>query len=113
MNGGPAISGFDWYSQRSPRACPPKSLFVTLLALFLGLALPAVGLWHLEHYPALLWMGGAAALLVVCLFIDMQITYRRYRYWAAQWVCGDCRETFFPIASSGQDCLPRQLLQTY
>lgn len=113
MGGEVPGTGFDWYGERTPGACPPRSLFVTLLALFMGLALPAAGLWHFEHYPALVWLAAAAALLLAGLFVDVQITYRRYRRWAAQWVCADCRTIFSRQGRVAQPLATQESFPTY
>lgn len=85
---------FAWYDLGEREACPPKSLFVVLLSLSLLLAAPAVVVWFVDAYPTLPWLAGLAALLVVALVLDARLTYRRYRHWAARWLCGSCRSSF-------------------
>ena len=85
---------FAWYGLSDKGACPPKSLFVTLLSLLPVMALPAGLAWFLNSYPVLPWLAGAAALLALALVIDAGLTYRRYRDWASRWLCGDCRGDF-------------------
>ena len=87
---------FSWYDDSEPQALPPKSLFFMLLVLIAVLSVPAVGFWLLEHYPAVIWLVSVAALLSAVLLVDILLTYRRYKDWVGQWLCGSCREVFAP-----------------
>jgi len=90
----PLTGVFSWYSARVPHAYPPKSLFLMLLLLMLGMALPAGGLWLLEHYQALQWLSILAMVLLAALLIDVLMTYRHYKSWGGEWLCGECRSVF-------------------
>lgn len=94
MDDAPLTGVFSWYSARVPNAYPPKSLFVMLLLLMLGMALPAAGLWLLEHYQALHWLFILGMVLLAALLIDVLMTYRQYKSWGGEWLCGDCRSVF-------------------
>jgi len=92
--GAPPAAAFSWYRERTPGACPPQSRFVVLLALMLGMALPVTGLWLMGYYFALTWLGLLGLLLLASLLYDLTATYRRYRLWVGERVCGDCRCVF-------------------
>jgi hypothetical protein len=94
MGDTPLTGVFSWYSAGFPHAYPPKSLFVMLLLLMLGMALPAIGLWLLEHYLALQWLSALAMGLIAALLIDVLMTYRHYKKWGGEWLCGECRSVF-------------------
>ena len=94
LDDAPLLTPFSWYSNRIPGACPPKSLFVVLLLLALGVAIPAVGLWLLGHFLALQWLAVTALLLLAGLLFDVLMTYRRYKAWCGEWLCGECRAVF-------------------
>jgi hypothetical protein len=86
---------FSWYGEHSPRAFPPKSFFVVLL-LLVTVCVPLLFLWLPEGYavPALIEVGLAA--LLAALVADLLLTYRRYKVWAKQWLCGHCKKAYFP-----------------
>ena len=90
----PLSRAFSWYSERTAGACPPKSLFFILLVMLALLGLPAAGLWARELHATLSLLGYALAVLLLCLAADLLVTFRRYRSWGSQWLCGDCRATF-------------------
>ena len=92
----PVTGAFGWYDTSLPHACPPKSLFVILFLLILGMALPAVGLWLSGFYLALQWLIAMAMLSLLGLLIDVLLTYRRYKNWGDEWLCGECRGVFKP-----------------
>lgn len=92
----PVTGAFGWYSARFPHACPPKSLFVIFFLLSLAMALPAVALWSLGFYLALQWLIVIALLSLPALLIDVLLTYRRYKNWGDEWLCGECRGVFKP-----------------
>ena len=94
MNEGPLPGVFNWYSEHTPQACPPKSLFVILLLLLLGMTLPTVGLWLLGYTIALSWLARLALLLWAGLLFDVLMTYRRYKTWGGEWLCGECHSVF-------------------
>jgi hypothetical protein len=94
MDDTPLTGSFSWYSAGVPHACPPKSLFVMLLLLMLGMVLPAVGLWLLEHYQALQWLSVLSIVLLAALLVDVLRTYRHYKKWGGEWLCGECRSVF-------------------
>ena len=94
MDGGTPVGPFSWYDQRAPGACPPKSLFIIIALMLAGMTLPLAGLWMLGHFMALAWLAGLGALLVAALLFDVLATYRRYKNWGGQWLCGDCRAVF-------------------
>jgi len=88
------LGPFNWYDQRAPGACPPKSLFVIITLLLLGMTLPLAGLWMLGHFMALGWLALLSVVLLAALLFDVLATYRRYKDWGGQWLCGDCRAVF-------------------
>jgi len=92
--GAPPAAAFSWYREGTPGACPPQSRFVILLALTLGMVLPVTVLWLAGYYFALTWLGLLGLLLLSSLIYDLTATYRRYRIWVGEWVCGDCRSVF-------------------
>ena len=94
MDGAAFGDAFGWYDEKAHHAVPPKSLFIVLSLLLLGLAVPAAGFWFLQHYPALQLLGSVAGILFVCLLTDVLLTYRRYKTWAGEWLCGDCQKVF-------------------
>jgi len=94
MDGTPVTGAFGWYSASLPRACPPKSLFVILSLWILGMALPAAGLWLFGFYLALQWLAIMALLSLLGLLVDVLLTYRRYKTWGGEWLCGECRGVF-------------------
>ena len=100
MNGAVLPRYFRWYSVEEPGAMPPKSLFVLLLLLLLGMTLPFAGLWLLGHYLALRWLSVLLLLVLAALLVDVLATYRRYRQWGVQWLCGECHATFIPASST-------------
>ena len=93
---------FAWYSEREPRALPPKSLAIIPGLLLLGMTLPMIGLWMLGHVVALKWLAFMALALAAGLAIDVFSTYRNYRLWGQQWLCADCREPFTTPAVTSQ-----------
>lgn len=101
---GEAASGkqFAWYGEDVPRACPPKSLFLTLSVLALVLAIPMVGMVVYGEQLALDWLLGLGVLLLVCLVFDMLLTYRDYRCWCDEWLCDECKLVFVPEKMSGK-----------
>ncbi|TXS92853.1 hypothetical protein FV139_12870 [Parahaliea maris] len=82
---------FDWYTQRVPRSFPPRSLLLLLGLCLLGLALPALFLWHQDAVSALQITGSFALLLITALGFDLLITLADYRRWNRERVCGQCR----------------------
>lgn len=96
MEGAPFRSAFSWYGERTHHAFPPKSIFVVLLLMMLAIAVPAAGFWLLGQYPALEWLGSMAAILFGCLVVDLMLTHQRYKAWAGEWLCGDCKHVFKP-----------------
>ena len=94
MTGNTLGKTFQWYSERIPQACPPRSLFVVFMGLLLGLSVPTVILWFMGFYSALTALGVACLCLLACLLIDVLLTYRRYKSWSSYWVCGDCKTVF-------------------
>ena len=98
MAGGPTPRPFDWYDEQLPRVYPPRSVFILLLAAALAVSLPAGVLWLVGKQPALYWLGWFAPLLFGGLLLDVVFTYRRYRTWAGEWLCADCRRIFLPVA---------------
>lgn len=96
MNGASLQGAFGWYDERAHHACPPKSLFVVLLLMTLGAMIPAMGFWVLEHYAAQQWLIAVAGLLLACLVVDAVLTFRRYKDWVGEWLCGDCHQSFTP-----------------
>jgi len=60
------------------------------------LTIPVTGFWVLEHFPAVTLLLSIAALLLVLLLVDVLLTYRRYKVWVGQWLCGRCRGVFAP-----------------
>lgn len=97
MCGAQPQGAFAWYGERVPQALPPKSLLVIFLILIAALAVPAVGFWFLKHEYAVTWLLSVAALTLAVLVVDVSLTYRRYKAWAGQWLCGRCREVFSPL----------------
>lgn len=89
---------FNWYDERARHAYPPRSLFVVLGLLAFGLSIPAVGFWILGYFPALQLLGGIASVLIACLLIDFLLTYKRYKNWVEEWLCGECQSVFVPVA---------------
>ena len=96
MSGQPRPGVFAWYDEGVRGACPPKSLFVMLLAVTAILVLPAVGLWVRELYAGLAVLLSSLLVLLACLGFDLFSTYRRYRAWHQEWLCGECRSNFVP-----------------
>ena len=94
MDGAPLGGSFSWYGEEQPQALPPKSLFIVMLALMLAAALPATGLWLLGHYFALRWLALFALLLLAGLLLDVTMTWRRYKSWDGERLCGECRAVF-------------------
>jgi len=88
------VESFNWYSGRIPGAYPPKSLFIISLLLMLGMTLPAMGLWYLGHVFALKWLGVMTLLLLAGLLFDVLLTYRSYKRWGGEGLCGECRAVF-------------------
>lgn len=99
MYGAQPQSAFRWYGDGDPKALPPKSLFVMFTILMVVLAVPAIGCWFLQHYSALTGLLLVAALTLAFLLVDVLLTYRRYKVWAGQWLCGCCRGVFAPAES--------------
>ena len=90
---------FSWYGEHSPYAFPPKSLFVVLL-LLAAVCVPGLLFWLPEGYAE---SSGAAPLIAMtvaalstCLVVDVLLTYRRYKAWAKQRLCGDCKKVYLP-----------------
>lgn len=96
MDGGVRPGHFGWYSVEEPDAMPPKSLFVVLLLLLLGMSVPFIGLLLLGHYLALRWLSVMLLLILAGLLFDVFATYRRYKQWDEQWLCGECQSIFVP-----------------
>jgi hypothetical protein len=94
MAGNALGKSFEWYSERVPQACPPRSLFVVFMGLLVGMSIPAVILWYLGYYSALQALGVVSLCLLACLLLDVLLTYRRYKNWSRHWVCGSCRAVF-------------------
>lgn len=90
---GPGLD-FSWYHQRLPGATPPRSRFVVMLTLALGMLAPILGLWFLDMHLAVLWLATLGALLLVSLVLDLTRTHRRYRQWGGEWLCAACRCVF-------------------
>ena len=87
---------FSWYGDDEPQALPPKSLFVMFLLSIIVLTIPAAGFWVLGHFPAVTMLVSLAVLLMAFLLTDVLLTYRRYKVWGGQWLCGQCRGVFAP-----------------
>ena len=96
MSDQPRPGVFAWYDESVRGACPPKSLFVVLLAVTGILVLPALGLWVRELYAGLAVLLSSVLVLLGCLCFDLFSTYRRYRAWHGEWLCGECRSDFVP-----------------
>jgi hypothetical protein len=96
MSDQPRAGIFAWYDESVRGACPPKSLFIVLLAVTGILVLPAVGLWVRELYAALAVLLSSVLILLACLCFDLFSTLRRYRAWHEEWLCGECRSNFVP-----------------
>ena len=93
MMGGDQLPGFTWYGESVPGALPPKSLFVRLGVVALGGLLSLVALFYGGMLSPQILVGAAftiAAAVLSCLLLDVLLTYRRYRDWAAEWLCADC-----------------------
>jgi O-antigen/teichoic acid export membrane protein len=86
-------SGFSWYGEHCADAFPPKSLFVVLLILT-ALCIPALYMLLPEDAPAAPLIALAVAALSVCLITDVLSTFRRYKLWANQRICGNCRRSY-------------------
>ena len=87
---------FSWYGDHEPQALPPKSLVVIFLLTLLVLAIPAAGFWALGQFPAVTSLMWVFVLLLAFLLLDVLLTYRRYKIWGGQWLCGQCRSVFAP-----------------
>ncbi len=99
MGGGPASNGeFGWYREDIPRACPPKSLFLTLSVLAVVLAIPVMAMVIYGQSIPLQWLLGVGVLLLVCLVFDLLMTYRDYKAWCNEWLCDKCKLVFVPEA---------------
>jgi hypothetical protein len=96
MEGKSTGGTFGWYSELVPRACPPKSLFVILFLLVLGSAVPTAGLLLLGYDQGTDWLPLLVLLLLLGLVFDVFTTYRRYRTWGGECLCGECRSVFSP-----------------
>lgn len=96
MDGTQPRNAFRWYGDADPQALPPKSLFVMFITLMMTLAVPAAGFMVMEHYFALTWVLYVAGLTLAFLLADVLVTYRRYKVWAEEWLCGRCRGVFAP-----------------
>ena len=94
MAGNELGKSFEWYSDRIPQACPPRSLFVVFMSLLVGMSVPAVILWYMGFYSALPALGAVSLCLLACLLLDVLLTYRRYKTWSRHWVCGSCKTVF-------------------
>jgi len=94
MTGAALGKSFDWYSDSTPGACPPRSLFVVFTCLLLGISIPALILWIMGYYSALQVFGVVFVGLVACLLLDVLLIYRRYKVWSSHWVCGSCKSVF-------------------
>jgi hypothetical protein len=92
---------FSWYREDLPRACPPKSLFLTLSVLAVVLAIPMVGMVLYGQQVALDWLLGLGVLLLACLAFDVLMTYRDYKTWCHEWLCDECQLVFIPEEYAG------------
>ena len=99
MSDQPRQGVFAWYDEGVRGACPPKSLFLVLLAVTGILVLPAIGLWVRELYAVLAVLLSSVLVLLACLCFDLFSTLRRYRAWREEWLCGKCRSNFVPRES--------------
>lgn len=90
----PLSGAFNWYTENTPGAFPPRSLFVVLLAMMGVVALPAAAMWMGQAFTAFHWALWALLVLLAGLVYDLCMTHRRYRAWRTQWLCGECRCVF-------------------
>ena len=87
---------FSWYDSEVRNAYPPKSVLLLLGLPLLLICLPAAGFWLLDYYAATKWLASVVVLLLVCLLFDVLLTYRRYKSWVREWLCGICHQVFEP-----------------
>jgi len=102
MQGGAGSVAFSWYSERVARAHPPKSIFVMLLVLAPIPVLVAAFFWLTGYPGGGQWLLLSALLLLAGLLVDGAATYRRYRHWRRERLCGACRTVFEPISHAPQ-----------
>lgn len=101
MNSASTPRGFEWYALEAPGALPPKSLFIQLLSGVLVFTLPLLLIGYFAEISGEVFLtaaGMALAAVLTCLLADLLLTYRQYRNWAQEWVCGDCQRAFLPEA---------------
>jgi hypothetical protein len=97
MNGHGPPRGFEWYTLEARAALPPKSLFVQLMSGLVVYALPLLLFGYVAGISGETILSAAGMIVsaaVACLFADLLLTYRQYRQWAEDWICGDCRQVF-------------------
>ena len=94
MERGSAGKAFSWYGESIPRACPPKSLFVILFLVVLGVAVPTATLLLLGYLHGTDWLILVVLALLLGFVFDVCMTYRRYRAWGVECLCGECRSVF-------------------
>ena len=93
----PPPEGFEWYGEGQHNALPPKSLFLQAGLFSLLALLPLYGLslaGFIGCYSFYVTGFVAVGLVASALVIDALHTFGRYRRWASESLCGDCRGSF-------------------
>jgi hypothetical protein len=97
MEACPEPPGFHWYDRNARGALPPRSVFLQLFLLMLA----TLGVLSLATLAGLASTGvlaagslSAAILVSAGLVMDVGYTLRRYRAWAREALCADCRTSF-------------------